>query len=157
MSYDTNNVFAKILRHEIPNKTIYEDDFVLAFYDIAPKAKIHALVIPKGAFVDFQDLITHGSPKVIDGFFHGILATVSALNLNENGYRLVFNTGKDSGQEVPHLHAHILAGEKLSMWKMQEIIKKWRTTKMPYTCPHGRPISKIIPHKELASWFQRNG
>ncbi len=114
MSYDTNNVFAKILRGEIPNKTIYEDDFVLAFYDIAPKAKIHALVLPKGAYVDFQDLITHASQAEVNGFLKGILATVHALGLEENGYRLVFNTGKDSGQEVPHLHAHILAGEKLS-------------------------------------------
>ncbi|MBQ3696238.1 MAG: HIT domain-containing protein [Alphaproteobacteria bacterium] len=112
MSYDTNNIFAKILRHEIPNATVYEDDFVLAFKDINPKAKIHVLVIPKGSYVDLQDLIEHGTPAEIDGFFKGILATVSTLQL-ANGYRLVFNTGKDSGQEVPHLHAHILAGEKL--------------------------------------------
>ena len=113
MSYDTNNVFAKILRHEIPNTTVYEDDFVLAFKDINPKAKIHVLVIPKGAYVDFQDLMDHAPQNEIDGFLKGILATVRTLNLAD-GYRLVFNTGKNSGQEVPHLHAHILAGEKLS-------------------------------------------
>ena len=114
MSYDTNNVFAKILRHEIPNKTVYEDDFVLAFYDIAPKAKIHVLVIPKGPYTDLKDMILKAPQEEINGFFNGILATVSTLNVS-NGYRLVFNTGKDSGQEVPHLHAHILAGEKLSV------------------------------------------
>ena len=114
MSYDTNNVFAKILRHEIPNATVYEDNFVLAFKDINPKAKIHVLVIPKGAYVDFQDLLDHASQEEINGFLNGILATVKTLNL-PNGYRLVLNTGKDSGQEVPHLHAHILAGEKLSV------------------------------------------
>lgn len=114
MSYDTNNVFAKILRHEIPNATVYEDDSVLAFKDINPKAKIHVLVIPKGAYVDFQDMMDHAPQTEIDGFLKGILATVHALNLT-NGYRLVLNTGKDSGQEVPHLHAHILVGEKLSV------------------------------------------
>ncbi len=113
MSYDINNVFAKILRKEIPNKTIYEDDFVLAFYDLYPKAKIHALVIPKGQYVDFQDFIQHAPANEKDGFFNGILATVRTLQLEESGYRLVFNTGRDSGQEVPHLHAHILAGQKL--------------------------------------------
>lgn len=112
MSYDPNNVFAKILRHEIPNKTVYEDEFVLAFYDINPKAKIHVLVIPRGPYIDFQDLLDHAPQAEIDGFLKGILATTKTLNL-ENGYRLVLNTGKDSGQEVPHLHAHILAGEKL--------------------------------------------
>ena len=117
MSYDSNNVFAKILRHEIPNTTVYEDPFVLAFKDINPKAKVHVLVIPKGAYVNFQDLVEHASQDEIDGFLKGILSTVNALNL-DNGYRLVFNTGKNAGQEVPHLHAHILAGEKLSVDKL---------------------------------------
>jgi diadenosine tetraphosphate (Ap4A) HIT family hydrolase len=114
MSYDSNNVFAKILRKEIPNKTIFENDFVLAFYDIAPKAKIHALVIPKGAYIDFKDMMTCASQEEINGFLQGILETVRVLGIEQEGYRLVMNTGKNSGQEVPHLHAHILAGEKLS-------------------------------------------
>ena len=114
MSYDTNNVFAKILRHEIPNKTIFENESVLAFYDINPKAKIHALVIPKGKYVDFPDMVQHASSEEVNAFLHGILETVAALGLTEAGYRLVFNTGRNSGQEVPHLHAHILGGEKLS-------------------------------------------
>ena len=114
MSYDSNNVFAKILRHEIPNTTVYEDEFVLAFNDINPKAKIHVLVIPKGSYVNFQDLLEHAPQPEIDGFLKGIFATIKVLNLTD-GYRLVFNTGKNAGQEVPHLHAHILAGEKLSV------------------------------------------
>ena len=113
MTYDPNNVFARILRQEIPCNKIYEDESVLAFYDINPKAKIHALVVTKGAYQDFNDLITHGKPEEINGFLTGILATVKALNLETAGYRLVMNTGKDSGQEVPHLHAHILGGEPL--------------------------------------------
>lgn len=114
MSYDSNNVFAKILRKEIPNQTIFENDFVLAFYDIAPKAKIHALVIPKGAYIDFKDMMTYAPQEEINGFLQGILETVRVLGIEQEGYRLVMNTGKNSGQEVPHLHAHILAGEKLS-------------------------------------------
>ena len=113
MSYDLNNVFAKILRKEIPCKSIYEDTHVLSFYDINPKAKVHALVIVKGNYIDFTDLITHGTAEEIQGFLKGILATVDALHLNQEGYRLVMNTGKNSGQEVPHLHAHILGGEPL--------------------------------------------
>ena len=113
MTYDTNNVFAKILRKEIPNKTVYEDEYVLAFYDINPKAKIHVLVIPKGSYIDFQDFIQHATESEKTGFFNGILKTVHTLNLEQSGYRMIFNTGKDSGQEVPHLHAHILAGQKL--------------------------------------------
>lgn len=113
MPYDSNNVFAKILRKEIPCKSIYEDKHVLSFYDINPKAKIHALVVIKGAYVDFADLVTHGKTEEIQGFLNGILATVDALHLSQDGYRLVMNTGKNSGQEVPHLHAHILGGEPL--------------------------------------------
>jgi len=113
MSYDMNNVFAKILRKEIPCKSIYEDEYVLAFYDINPKAKVHALVVVKGAYTDFSDLISHATATEIQGFLRGILATVDALKLGQDGYRLVMNTGKNSGQEVPHLHAHILGGEPL--------------------------------------------
>ena len=114
MTYDSNNVFAKILRKEIPCKKIYEDDQVLSFYDINPKAKIHALVITKGSYQNFQELITMGKPQEIQGFLTGILSVVKTLNLDADGYRIVMNTGTNSGQEVPHLHAHILGGEKLS-------------------------------------------
>lgn len=110
-----DNVFAKILRGEIPCKKIYEDEFALAFYDISPKAKVHALVITKGMFTDYDDFVNHSSNEEISGFSRAILKTAEILNVCESGYRIVFNTGKDSGQEVPHLHAHILGGEKLSL------------------------------------------
>lgn len=113
MNYDANNVFAKILRGEIPCKKIYEDENVLAFYDINPKAKIHALVITKGMYVNFQDFVEHSSNKEITDFFRAILHVANLLGLKQDGYRLVMNTGKNAGQEVPHLHAHILGGELL--------------------------------------------
>lgn len=113
MEYDSNNVFAKILRGEIPCHKIYEDDAVLAFYDIAPKAKIHALVITKGMFVDYPDFVEHSTDEEVAAFSRSIIAVAHYLGLQKEGFRLVLNVGKNSGQEVPHLHAHILGGEKL--------------------------------------------
>ncbi len=113
MEYNSNNVFAKILRGEIEINKIYEDDFALAFYDITPKAKIHALVISKAMVVDFADFIEHSNAAEIEGYMRAIVRTAEKLGVIEDGYRLVFNSGKNSGQEVPHLHAHILGGEKL--------------------------------------------
>ncbi len=113
MEYNSNNVFAKMLRGEIEVKKIYEDDYALAFYDIAPKAKIHALVISKAMVVDFADFIEHSNASEIEGYMRAIVRTAEILGVVEDGYRLVFNSGKNSGQEVPHLHAHILGGEKL--------------------------------------------
>lgn len=115
MEYNSNNVFAKILRGEIEIDKIYEDDYALAFYDIAPKAKVHALVISKAMVVDFADFVEHSNAAEIEGYMRAIVRTAEKLNLIEDGYRLVFNSGKNSGQEVPHLHAHILGGEKLSV------------------------------------------
>ena len=115
MEYNANNVFAKIIRGEIPTDILYEDTYALAFKDINPKAPIHVLVIPKGMFTDYSDLMAHGSTEEIMGFFRAITKVVDKLNLEKNGYRLVFNTGTDSGQEVPHVHAHILAGGKLGV------------------------------------------
>lgn len=113
MEYNANNVFAKILRGEIPCNKIYEDDYALSFYDIAPKAKVHALVISKGMFTDYHDFVSHSTDDEIAGFSRAILKVADLLRLTETGYRIIFNTGRDSGQEVPHLHAHILGGEKL--------------------------------------------
>lgn len=114
MEYNSDNVFAKILRGEIETNKIYEDDYAIAFYDIAPKAKVHALVISKAMVVDFEDFIEHSTATEIAGYMRAIVRTAEKLNLLEDGYRLVFNSGKNSGQEVPHLHAHILGGEPLS-------------------------------------------
>lgn len=113
MEYNADNVFAKILREEIPCKRIYEDDYALSFYDINPKAKVHALVISKGMFTDYNDFVNHSTNEEIAGFSRAVLKVADMLGLTKTGYRIVFNTGKDSGQEVPHLHAHILGGEPL--------------------------------------------
>lgn len=113
MPYDENNIFAKILRGEIPNKTIYEDDFALAFHDIQPSAKIHALVIPKGNYVSIQDFGASASAEEITGFYRAVSKTAEILGLPQDGYRAIANTGLNGGQEVPHFHVHLLGGEKV--------------------------------------------
>lgn len=115
MEYNANNVFAKIIRGEIPADILYEDTYALAFKDINPKAPIHVLVIPKGMFTDYSDLMAHGSDEEIMGFTRAIARVVDKLGIEQDGYRLVFNTGTNGGQEVPHVHAHILAGGKLGI------------------------------------------
>lgn len=111
--YDENNVFAKMLKGDIPVNKIYEDDYAIAFADIHPKAPVHLLVIPKGAYTDFSDFISRAPAEEISGFFKAVGAVAEKQGISENGYRLVMNTGRDGGQEVPHLHVHILAGKKL--------------------------------------------
>ena len=116
MSYDDNNVFAKILRGEIPCKKIYEDEFVLSFYDINPQKKIHALVIPKGKYVDLDDFSTKASTDEMVGLLKG--STIGAQNLKISvdtgkGYRALANISEYGGQEVPHLHFHLFGGEKV--------------------------------------------
>jgi len=113
MTYDDNNVFAKILRGELPCKKIYEDDAALAFYTIEPKAKVHAVVAIKGSYVDYPDFLRHAGSEIIADFSRACRKTAEALGLDKTGYRLVINTGKDSGQTIPHLHAHVLGGEDL--------------------------------------------
>lgn len=112
-AYDKNNVFAKILRGEIPTNKIYDDDFAIAFPDLHPKAPVHVLVIPKGEYVNFTDFQTRASDAEITGFFKAVRAVAEQLGVTEDGYRLVVNVGKNGGQEVPHMHVHILAGKKL--------------------------------------------
>jgi histidine triad (HIT) family protein len=115
MGYDKNNIFAKILRGEIPCKKVYENDHVLAFNDINPQKKIHVLVIPKGEYIDLDDFINKASDKEIVELSKAITHIVKKLKISnqENGYRVLSNTGKDGGQEVPHLHYHIFGGEKI--------------------------------------------
>ncbi|MFL1780624.1 HIT domain-containing protein [Candidatus Hepatincolaceae symbiont of Richtersius coronifer] len=110
--YNDDNIFAKILSKKIPCKLIYENDFALAFYDIFPKSKIHALVIPKGKYLTFLDFTSTASLNEVQGFFAALKETTELLNL-PNGFRVISNTGKDGGQEVPHFHMHILGGEDL--------------------------------------------
>jgi len=117
MNYDKNNIFAKILRGEIPCKKIYEDEFVLAFYDANPQKKIHALVIPKGEYVNLDDFSSKASEKEIVGLIKGLGTVAKKLGVSEvvkgGGYRSLVNVGGDGGQEVPHLHFHILGGERV--------------------------------------------
>ncbi len=119
MTYDKNNIFAKILRGDIPLKSsekIYENEFVLSFYDIRPKKKVHALIIPKGEYINLDDFSKRASEKEIAELIKGIniVAKKLGISLDEgNGYRVIANTGDNGGQEVPHLHFHILGGEKV--------------------------------------------
>jgi len=115
--YDESNIFAKILRAEIPCHKVFENEYALAFYDIQPQAKKHILVIPKGAYISSQDFYLHASIEEIQGFHRAIssITEQEGLNIsdNQNGYRLISNAGQNGGQEVPHFHIHILGGEKL--------------------------------------------
>tara|TARA_Y100001960_G_C14488591_1_gene735514 strand:+ start:426 stop:779 length:354 start_codon:yes stop_codon:yes gene_type:complete len=117
MSYDENNIFAKILRKEIPCDKVYEDDEILSFKDINPQALIHVLVIPKKKYVSFDDFIKNGDPDFIVSFFKKIKIIIDKLGVSESGYRIISNHGIDANQEVPHFHFHILAGEKLGELK----------------------------------------
>ena len=111
--YDQNTIFAKILRKEIPCNTYYEDEFSLFFYDINPQAKIHLLAIPKYSCVDYADFISKADQKIILSFFNSINIVIEKLKIKQSGYRLISNSGQNGGQEVPHFHIHILAGEKI--------------------------------------------
>jgi diadenosine tetraphosphate (Ap4A) HIT family hydrolase len=111
--YDDNNIFAKIIRKEIPSKIVYEDDKVIFFNDINPASKIHVLGVPKMNVVDFSDFIYKADKEMISYFFLKINDVIKELNLHKNGFKLITNSGENGGQEVPHFHIHILGGEKL--------------------------------------------
>ena len=117
MSYDNNNIFAKILRGEIPCKKIYENEYILSFYDINPQKKVHALIIPKGEYTDLDDFSSKASEKEISELIKGISLIAKKLNIslydNGKGYRSLVNIGEHGGQEVPHLHFHLFGGEKV--------------------------------------------
>ena len=113
MSYDKNNIFAKIIRGEIPCKKVYENDYVLAFHDINPQKIVHILVIPKGEYVNLDDFNNKASDKEIVEFNKAITHVANLMDAKDKGYRALTNIGIDGGQEVPHLHFHIFAGEKI--------------------------------------------
>ena len=116
MSYDNSNIFAKILRGEIPCNKIYEDEFVLSFHDINPQKKIHALVIPKGKYINLDDFSLNASQEEMVGLFKGINIVAKKLGISTEagkGYRALANISDDGGQEVPHLHFHLFGGEKV--------------------------------------------
>ncbi|MDE3059497.1 MAG: HIT domain-containing protein [Pseudomonadota bacterium] len=111
--YDRNNIFAKILRGEIPCKKIYESEHALAFEDIHPKAPVHVLVVPKGEYVSLQDFSLHAPTAAVKGFFDAVAAVAKMLGVDKTGYRAIANHGADASQEVPHFHVHIIGGRKL--------------------------------------------
>jgi len=113
LPYDDQNVFAKILRGEIPNRTVYEDEWALAFHDINPQAPTHVLVIPKGPYVSWDDFSTKASAEEIAGFVRAVGHVARSLGLVEPGYRLLANIGQHGHQEVPHLHVHLFGGKPL--------------------------------------------
>ena len=111
--YDDQNIFAKILRDEIPSRRVYEDAFAIAFHDINPQAPTHILVIPRGAYVSWADFGTRAPEAEIEAFVSAVGAVARAAGPVEPGYRLLANIGRDGHQEVPHLHVHIFAGRPL--------------------------------------------
>ena len=113
--YDDQNIFAKILRGEIPNRTVYEDEWALAFHDINPQAPVHVLVIPKGAYVSWDDFTAKAPDAEILGFIRAVGHGARELGLPAPGYRLVANTGGHGHQEVPHLHVHIFGGRQMGL------------------------------------------
>ncbi len=113
LPYDDQNIFAKILRGEIPNHMVYEDDHALAFHDINPQAPVHVLVIPKGAYVSWDDFSAKASDAEVAGFIRAVGTVARDLGLVAPGYRLLANVGIDSHQEVPHLHIHLFGGKAL--------------------------------------------
>ena len=117
--YDDSNIFARILRGEVPSKRVYEDDFALAFDDIRPQAPVHVLVIPKGRYVSIADFTTDASPAEQAGFWRAVTAVAKQLGLEAPGYRVLANMGEHSHQEVPHFHVHIFGGRPLGPMLIQ--------------------------------------
>ena len=116
MSYDDNNIFAKILRNEIPCDKIYEDEFVLSFHDINPQKTIHALVIPKGKYIDLDEFSLNAVTEEMVGLLKGINTVAKKLGISTDlgkGYRALANISEHGGQEVPHLHFHLFGGERV--------------------------------------------
>jgi diadenosine tetraphosphate (Ap4A) HIT family hydrolase len=113
MAYDPNNIFARILRGEIPCRKVYEDEWALAFHDINPLAPVHVLVIPKGAYVSMADFSEQASEAELAGFLRAVGRVGRELGVVEGGYRVLANHGQAANQEVPHLHVHLFAGAPL--------------------------------------------
>ena len=106
-TYDTNNIFAQILRGEAPCAKVYEDDFVMAFNDIAEMAPVHVLVIPKGQYINLDDFLEKSSDNELTGFWRGVSKTIEVLNISQPGFNLFTSIGSDHGQDVFHFHVHL--------------------------------------------------
>ncbi len=113
MAYDKNNIFAKIIRGEIPGKKIHEDDRLLAIEDISPAAPVHVLVMPKGDYMSFDDFAQHASPELQAHFYMTITEIAHKTGIDKTGYRLIMNHGKNASQSVPHFHVHLIGGRAL--------------------------------------------
>lgn len=113
MAYDDNNIFARILRGEIPCSKVYEDDFALAFHDINPQAPVHVLVIPKGPYISMVDFCADAPEELMTGFMRAVAKVARDLGLEEPGFRTIANHGANAHQEVPHLHLHLMGGKPL--------------------------------------------
>jgi len=124
MIYDDNNIFAKIINKDIPAEIIYEDDKVLAFNDISKAAKIHILLVPKQKFTSFDDFIANADAQYIKYFFAKAKEIAAKYNIDESGYRLITNHGKDANQTVFHFHMHILGGENLGGLLAKDQLKR---------------------------------
>ena len=119
-NYDDQNIFAKILRGEIPCNKVYEDEHALAFHDINPQAPVHVLVIPKGPYISMADFTVNAPDDLVVGFFRAVGKVTEELSLKESGFRLLANHGPHSHQEVPHLHIHVFGGKQLGPMLMKE-------------------------------------
>ncbi len=115
LPYDDNNIFARILRGELPCNKVYEDDWSIAFHDIRPQAPVHVLVVPKGRYVGWDDFTATAPDTEIAGFTRAIGEVTRQLGLADPGYRLMVNMGRDGHQEVPHLHVHIFGGRQFRL------------------------------------------
>ena len=113
MAYDKNNIFARIMRGEIPGKKVFEDDRVLAIEDIAPAAPVHMLIMPKGEYVSFDDFTRHAPPELQAHFFKAVTEIARKMGVDKSGYRLIANHGADASQSVPHFHMHLIGGRGL--------------------------------------------
>ena len=111
--YDKENIFAKIIRKEIPCKLVYEDDQIIAFHDVSPAAPVHVLVVPKGEYISFDDFVVVADEEVVGSFFAKIRNIACDLGVDKTGYRIIMNHGADASQTVPHFHVHIIGGTKL--------------------------------------------
>ncbi len=108
--YDTTNIFARILRQEIPSRRVFENEHAIAFHDIAPQAPVHILVIPRGPYISLADFTAKATDAEIAGFFRAVATVARDLHLEAPGYRILSNMGEHAGQEVPHLHVHLFGG-----------------------------------------------
>ena len=114
MAYDENNIFARILRGEIPCSKVYENDYAIAFHDTSPLMPVHVLVVPKGAYVDMEDFSQYAGAAEMAGWIRAIGETARIMGVEETGYRLVANTGPQANQEVQHLHVHVFGGRQIT-------------------------------------------